>query len=182
MLEPLNIVRSRNLKQRAAINSLRERTCENINQDDVRGIADTGDTPEVALDRKETNGILLACIQLRTIKNIVRLGHLQRIEHDRVVLDCGTIAATSSVLYIDCTADGLERRPPVAVFDGNRMTLQTVRGCQQVFSAAFIAHVEAAYCDDAVKNELLRAGISSGFQSRLAAHDHRLQPQFHALA
>lgn len=75
--------------------------------------------------------------QLRTIKNIVRLGHVQRIEHDRVVLDRGTIAATSSVLYIDCAADGLERRPPVAVFDENRVTLQTVRGCQQVFSAAF---------------------------------------------
>jgi RNA polymerase sigma-70 factor (ECF subfamily) len=45
-----------------AINSLRERTCENIDQDVVREIADAGDTPEVALDRKETNGILLACI------------------------------------------------------------------------------------------------------------------------
>jgi RNA polymerase sigma-70 factor (ECF subfamily) len=28
----------------------------------VRGIADTGDTPGVALDRKETNGILFDCI------------------------------------------------------------------------------------------------------------------------
>jgi RNA polymerase sigma-70 factor (ECF subfamily) len=45
-----------------AINSLRERTCENIDQDDVRGIVDAGDTPEEALDRKETKGILLACI------------------------------------------------------------------------------------------------------------------------
>jgi hypothetical protein len=34
------------------------------------------------------------------------------------------------------------------------MTLQAVRGCQQVFSAAFIAHVELAYDGDAVKNEL----------------------------
>jgi hypothetical protein len=35
------------------------------------------------------------------------------------------------------------------------MTLQSVRTCQQVFSAAFIAHVEAS-CgdDDAKKNEL----------------------------
>ncbi len=29
------------------------------------------------------------------------------------------------------------------VFDGERVTLQTVRHCHQVFSAAFIAHVEA---------------------------------------
>ena len=45
-----------------AINSLRERIHENIDQDDVREIADGGDTPEIALDRKETNGILRACI------------------------------------------------------------------------------------------------------------------------
>lgn len=45
-----------------AIGSLRERTHENIDQDELFGISDTGDTPDVALDRKETNGILRACI------------------------------------------------------------------------------------------------------------------------
>jgi hypothetical protein len=34
------------------------------------------------------------------------------------------------------------------VFSDAGMTLQTVRSCQQVFSAAFIAHVEAAYGND----------------------------------
>ncbi len=45
-----------------ALRSLRERTYENIDQDDVVGIVDTRDTPEVALDRKKTNAILRACI------------------------------------------------------------------------------------------------------------------------
>jgi RNA polymerase sigma-70 factor (ECF subfamily) len=45
-----------------AIGSLRERTHESIDQDDMFGIADAGDTPEVALDRKETHDILRACI------------------------------------------------------------------------------------------------------------------------
>ena len=45
-----------------AINSLRERIHESIDQDDVHGIADAGDTQEIALDRKQTNGILRACI------------------------------------------------------------------------------------------------------------------------
>jgi RNA polymerase sigma-70 factor (ECF subfamily) len=45
-----------------AINSLRERTHENIDRDDVREIVDADDTPEVALDRKQTNGILRECI------------------------------------------------------------------------------------------------------------------------
>jgi hypothetical protein len=40
------------------------------------------------------------------------------------------------------------------VFEGSRITLQTVRSCQQVFSAAFIAHVEASYEDETAKNAL----------------------------
>jgi hypothetical protein len=35
---------------------------------------------------------------------------------------------------------------------GHWITLQTVRTCQPVFSAAVIAHVEAAYGDDATRN------------------------------
>ena len=46
-----------------AMGSLRQRTHETIDQDDMLGIADAGDTPEAALDRKETNGILRACIE-----------------------------------------------------------------------------------------------------------------------
>jgi hypothetical protein len=92
--------------------------------------------------------------QLRSIKDVVRLGHVQSIEANAIVLDRGTVSANASTLYIDCTADGLERRPPAAVFDRDRITLQTVRGCQQVFSAAFIAHVEASYEEEAIKNEL----------------------------
>ena len=46
-----------------ATSSLRARTYDNIDQDDALGIADAGDTPEAALDRKETSGILRACIE-----------------------------------------------------------------------------------------------------------------------
>ena len=46
-----------------------------------------------------------------------------------------------------------ERRP-VPVFDGDHITLQAVRTCQQVFSAAFIAHIEATVNDDERRNAL----------------------------
>ena len=92
--------------------------------------------------------------QLRRIPNIVRMGHVQRIEQDKIFLDQGDIPTNSTTLHVDCTADGLERRPPVPVFDGAAIHLQSVRTCQQVFSAAFIGHVEAAYGDDAQKNHL----------------------------
>jgi hypothetical protein len=92
--------------------------------------------------------------QLRRIGDIVRRGHLRRIETDKMVLDDGEVAMDGRALYIDCTADGAEKRPATPIFDTDRITLQSVRGCQQIFSAALIAHVEAAYPDDITKNQL----------------------------
>ena len=91
--------------------------------------------------------------QLRKIRDVVRLGRARSIAEKQMVLDAGTIVTRPETLYIDCSANGLERRPAAPVFDGDRMTLQSIRTCQQVFSAALIAHVEAAYSDDAVKND-----------------------------
>jgi hypothetical protein len=92
--------------------------------------------------------------QLRRITDVVRMGHLLRIDADKMVLDGGDVAVDWDALYVDCTADGAEKRPATPIFGAGRITLQSVRGCQQVFSSALIAHVEAAYPDDAVKNQL----------------------------
>lgn len=95
--------------------------------------------------------------QLRRIEHIVRLGHVQSIGTDEIVLDNGTIPTSPDTLHIDCTADGLGQRPAVPVFNGGRITLQPVRTCQPTFSAAFIGHVEAGYQNEAEKNELCQA-------------------------
>ena len=91
---------------------------------------------------------------LRRIRDVVRKGRVERIEPDRLTLTDGSVALSGRILHVDCSADGLERRPAVPVFNGDRITLQSVRTCQQVFSAAFIAHVEASYPDDRIRNEL----------------------------
>ncbi|MFM8353816.1 MAG: NAD(P)/FAD-dependent oxidoreductase [Gammaproteobacteria bacterium] len=93
---------------------------------------------------------------LRAIRDVARLGHVRSIDEDGLTLEGGRLAAPADTLYVDCTANGLLRRPPVPIFSDHRITLQSVRGCQQVFSAAFIAHVEAAFADDAVRNDLCR--------------------------
>ena len=92
--------------------------------------------------------------QLRRMQDIVRLGRVSSITEDTIYLDEGQIPTDLNTLHIDCSADGLERRAPEAVFADNKITLQSVRTCQQVFSAAFIGHVEASYSDVAIKNEL----------------------------
>lgn len=91
-------------------------------------------------------------LELRRIDNVIRLGRVQRIDPDRISLEGGTIPTGPDTLHIDCSADGLASRPAVPVFAGDRITLQTVRSCQQVFSAAFIGHVEATYSSDEEKN------------------------------
>jgi hypothetical protein len=94
--------------------------------------------------------------QLRRITDVVRMGHVQAIEVGRVVLERGTVPVAGSALHIDCTAVGLGRGDVTNVFDDDRITLQTVRTCQPVFSAALIGHVEAAYADDDTRNALCR--------------------------
>lgn len=91
---------------------------------------------------------------LRAIKHVVRKGRVRRIERDAIVLDEGTVDAAPADLYVDCTAKALGRRPPVPVFNGDQITLQMLRMGRYSFSAAFIAHAEAVYDDDVIKNDL----------------------------
>ena len=95
--------------------------------------------------------------ELRRIDNIVRLGRVQSIGADEIVLDNGVIPTSPETLHVDCSAAGLERRPAVPVFDGDRITLQPVRTCQPTFSAAFIGHAETSYPKETEKNELCTA-------------------------
>ncbi len=90
--------------------------------------------------------------ELRLIEDVVRMGHVQAIEPGRVTLDEGTFNVDGSALYIDCSADGFAHREPTPIFTDGRISLQGVRTCQPAFSAAAIAHVEAAYPDDDTRN------------------------------
>jgi len=125
---------------------------------------------------------------LRSIPGVIRKGRVSRITADTITLETGTEPTSPDTLHVDCTADGLERRPIAPVFDGDHITLQSVRTCQQVFSAAFIGHVEAAYTDAAIKNDLcrpvphpdsaidfLRTGLANARNAARWAEDQDLQ-------
>jgi hypothetical protein len=92
--------------------------------------------------------------QLRRIKDVVRLGHVRRIEPTQVVLDHGSVAADSDTLYIDCSAAAIVMAPKLPVFDDERINLLMLRTCQPVFSAAVIAYVESHVVDAAEKNSI----------------------------
>lgn len=93
--------------------------------------------------------------QLRRITNIVRGARVARVGATRIELTDGELACPPGTVYVDCTADGLERLPVRPVFEDGRITLQTLRACQQVFSAGLIGRIETL--EDAeldAKNEL----------------------------
>ena len=92
--------------------------------------------------------------QLRRIKNVVRMGRVLTIESNQITLEKGIVETAPGNIHIDCSASGLSYPGLKPVFEGDTITLQTVRTCQPAFSAAFIAFIEATYDDEALKNEL----------------------------
>jgi hypothetical protein len=90
--------------------------------------------------------------KLRALPHKVRMGRVLRIESTQVVLAEGVIPTDKGVLHIDCTAQGLARRPARPIFEAGQITLQPVNLCQPAFSACFIGMVEMRRDDDATKN------------------------------
>lgn len=96
----------------------------------------------------------LEIAELQRIKNVVRLGRVQRIDPRQVILDDGTIEADSNQLYIDCSASALPELELKPIFEDGLITPQTVRSFQPAFSASVIAHVEATRDTTEEKNRL----------------------------
>jgi len=96
-------------------------------------------------------------VRLRSIQNVVRLGRVTHIGPDRIELEHGSIPAARGQVHVDCSASGLRSEPGRPVFADRQITLQQIRACQPVFSAALAGYVEAARGDDAQKNLLCPA-------------------------
>ncbi|MEM9565481.1 MAG: NAD(P)/FAD-dependent oxidoreductase [Actinomycetota bacterium] len=88
--------------------------------------------------------------EIRKIDNIVRLGHVQRIEPGRLVLAKGDVACAPGTLHIDCTASAANTNVGVRepVFADGRINLQMIRSFQPCFSAALLGWIEAHIDDD----------------------------------
>lgn len=91
---------------------------------------------------------------LRSIKNIVRKGRVQQLKATEIVLAEGTIPTSTEHVHVDCSASAISNLEIKPIFADQLITPQTVRSYQPVFSAAFIAHIEASYDSDEEKNGL----------------------------
>lgn len=92
--------------------------------------------------------------QLRKITDVVRLGHVRRIDPQAITLDGGTIRTRSHHVHVHCAAHGLNPAPAVPMFGGDGITLQPIRTGLIPFNASLVGVVEATYDDDTLKNRL----------------------------
>jgi len=92
---------------------------------------------------------------LRRIENVIRLGHVRRIERDQIVLDQGAIPTTRGQLHVHCAAPGLPRALPRPIFTADTITLQCITRQNPTLSAAVTGFVETTDRSTAEKNRLL---------------------------
>lgn len=97
--------------------------------------------------------------RLRSVDKVVRLGRIQHVAADKIVLDGGTVPLDRDALVVHCAASGLQYPPMVPVWQPDRITIQTVRTGFPCFCAALIGYVEATREDDAEKNRLCPPNI-----------------------
>jgi hypothetical protein len=91
---------------------------------------------------------------LRTIENVVRRGHLERVEQGRLVFEHGEVAVAKDAVVVHCAAPGLRYKPLVPIWGEEAITPQPVRTGFPCFGAALAGFVEAVFDDDAEKNRL----------------------------
>jgi len=92
--------------------------------------------------------------ELRKLRNIIRLGRVQTVKPNEIVLDNGSIPTSPKVVHVDCSATAIPPRDPRPIFDGNLIVPQTVRAFQPALSASLIAHVDVTYDDVEYKKQI----------------------------
>jgi hypothetical protein len=91
---------------------------------------------------------------LRTIDNVVRLGHIKQITRREIELAGGSVPLPPDSLVVHCAASGLQYPPLVPIWGDDKIRLQTIRVGFPCFNAALAGYVEATRDDDGERNRL----------------------------
>jgi hypothetical protein len=91
---------------------------------------------------------------LRSIENVVRLGHIDSVRRGRMDLERGSATIDDDALVVNCAADGLKMPPRLPIWQHGVITLQPIRAGFPCFGAALAGYVEATRADDEEKNRL----------------------------
>jgi hypothetical protein len=91
---------------------------------------------------------------LRSVENVVRLGHIRHVTAREIVLEDGVVPLAPGSLVVHCAASGLQYPPLVPLWGLDKIRLQTIRVGFPCFCAALAGYVEATRDDDGEKNRL----------------------------
>ncbi len=91
---------------------------------------------------------------LRRIDDVVRLGHVRRIEHDQILLEEGRVPTNRNTLHLHCASRGLPRPALRPIFEPGRITVQPFLWSFACFQFAMLGVVEATVDADDEKNRL----------------------------
>jgi hypothetical protein len=91
---------------------------------------------------------------LRTVDQVVRLGHVRYVTEREVVLDGGVVPLARNTLVVHCAASGLRYSPLAPLWQPDAIRLQTTRAGFPCFCAALAGFVEATRDDDRERNRL----------------------------
>lgn len=91
---------------------------------------------------------------LRTVEDVVRMGHVRSVSRRELVLDRGAIPLDEDALVVHCAASGLASPPMVPIWSPDRIRLQTIRAGFPCFCAALAGYVEATRDDDRERNRV----------------------------
>lgn len=91
---------------------------------------------------------------LRTVEHVVRLGHIDRITNDEIVLTGGSVPLPPGSLVVHCAASGLRYPPLTPIWARDAIRIQTSRAGFPCFGAALTGYVEATRDDDRDRNRL----------------------------
>lgn len=91
---------------------------------------------------------------LRSVENVVRLGHIKYVTESQLVLHDGTVGLPARALVVHSAASGLQYPPMVSIWGADKIRLQTIRAGFPCFCAALAGYVEATRDDDRERNRL----------------------------
>lgn len=92
--------------------------------------------------------------QLRRIQNVIRKGRVKKLSKQGIDFNQEHLVMPENTVYIDCSACAIAATKTFPIFEKTKITIQTVRSFQPIFSASFIAHIEANYHDQIEKNDI----------------------------
>lgn len=91
---------------------------------------------------------------LRRIEDVVRLGHVLRIERDEIVLDAGRVPTSERTVHVHCASRGLARPPLRPIFEPGRLTIQPFLWGFACYQFAMLGVLEATVESDSEKNRV----------------------------